>query len=60
MEIAIALLAVRSHTDLGVVETLLLNGLTGAIAYAVGIRLFAWPFVTRFWHDFRGQKKRDR
>ena len=55
--VAIALLAVRSHTDLGAVETLLLGGSTGAIAYAVGIRLFAWPFVTRFWHDFRGQKR---
>ena len=55
-----ALLAVRSATDLGTAETLLLGGLTGAIAYAVGIRVFAWPFAMRFWRDFRGNKKRDR
>ena len=58
--VTVALLAVRSSTDLGTIETLLLGGSTWAIAYAVGIRLFAWPFAMRFWRDFRGNEKRDR
>ena len=55
ISVAVTLCAVRSSTDLGTVETLLLGGLAGAIAYAVAIRLFAWAFVMRFWRDFRGQ-----
>ena len=55
ISVAVTLCAVRSSTDLGAVETLLLGGLAGAIAYAVAIRLFAWAFVMRFWRDFRGQ-----
>ncbi len=53
--VAVALVAVRSLTDLGPVEALLVGVVVGSIAYAIAIRLFAWVFVMRFWRDFRGQ-----
>ncbi|MYF18200.1 MAG: oligosaccharide flippase family protein, partial [Gemmatimonadetes bacterium] len=53
--VAVALVAVRSLTDLKPVEALLLGAVIGSIAYAFAVRLFAWAFVMRFWRDFRGQ-----
>ncbi|MYF73433.1 MAG: hypothetical protein F4175_08670, partial [Gemmatimonadetes bacterium] len=53
--IAVALVAVRSLTDLEPVEALLLGVVVGGIAYAFAVRLFARAFVMRFWRDFRGQ-----
>ncbi len=53
--VAAALVAVRSVTDLGHVEALLLGGMVGCLAYILAVRLFAWAFVMRFWQDFRGQ-----
>ena len=53
--VAVALVAVRSLTNLGPVEALLLGVVVGGIAYAIAMRLFAWAFVMRFWRDFRGQ-----
>ena len=53
--VAVALVVVRSLTDPGPVEALLLGMAVGSIAYTIAIRLFAWAFVMRFWRDFRGQ-----
>ena len=53
--VAVALVAVRSLTNLGPVESLLSGVVVGSIAYAIAIRLFAWAFVMRFWRDFKGQ-----
>jgi O-antigen/teichoic acid export membrane protein len=53
--VVIALLVCRPLMHATPLLAIVIGWVGGGVVYLLGIRLFAWSMVMRFWHDFRGQ-----